>query len=151
MALRAGRFRRVTTGAGNSRDNEESHVTVYTVDPVDEIEELGLVEALMLSTGPMPSLQELLGRPVWQKDAACRGEGVAQFFPPEGTSLIRARRICNSCSVSEQCLKYAIERPSLKGVWAGTSERRRRRLRAQALAGDSTTDNLTTPAAKEVV
>ena len=126
-------------------------MTVYTADRVEEIEELVLVEALMLCTGPMPSVQELLGRPAWQKDAACRGEGVKQFFPPEGTSLMRARRICNSCPVSEQCLKYALERPALKGVWAGTSERRRRRLRTQALAGDSMHDDPTNPAAKEVV
>jgi len=108
-------------------------MTVQTVDLVEEIEALGLFEALMLPTRPVPDWRDLLGRPAWQADAACRGEGVAQFFPPEGTNPIRASRICNRCPVAKECLEYALERPSLKGIWAGTSERRRRRLRAQGL------------------
>lgn len=106
-------------------------MNVLPKDPLMEIEELGMVEALMLLTGPMPSLTELLGRPAWQADAACRGVAVENFFPAGGTSLMRARRICNSCPVVDDCLRYALERPSLKGIWAGTSERRRRRLRTQ--------------------
>lgn len=108
-------------------------MSIHSVDLIDEIEHQGVVEALMGSPGPMPSLAELLGRPAWQSDAACRGEGAESFFPPEGTSLMRARRICNRCTVADECLQYALERPSMKGIWAGTSERRRRRLRAESL------------------
>jgi WhiB family redox-sensing transcriptional regulator len=112
------------------------HVTARSVTAVGEIERIeepGVVEALMLSTGPMPNLRDLLGRPAWQANAACRGEGVELFFPPENTSLMEARRICNRCTVADQCLQFALERPSLKGVWAGTSERHRRRLRTHRL------------------
>ena len=126
-------------------------MTVQTVDSGQQIDALRLVEALMLSTGPMPNIGDLLGRPAWQARAACRGEGVEQFFPPEGTSLMRARRICNSCLVSDQCLQYALERPSLKGIWAGTSERRRRRLRAQGLGTPPGRHDDAAPEAKEVV
>lgn len=123
-------------------------MAAYTGDPVEEIEALGLVEALMLSTGPMPTLRELLGRPAWHAKAACRGDGVEQFFPHEGTSVMRARRVCNSCTVSDECLQYALERPSLKGIWAGTSERRRRLLRTEGLG---TTTLAGEPASRQVV
>jgi WhiB family transcriptional regulator, redox-sensing transcriptional regulator len=126
-------------------------VNLQCKDPAEEIEALGLVEALMLSTGPMPSLRELLGRPTWQANAACRGGGVDSFFPVGGTSLLRARRICNGCEVSEECLRYALERPSLKGIWAGTSERRRRRLRLQGRGIDTLAGGHELPAVKEVV
>lgn len=108
-------------------------MTSHTADLVEELEELDMVEALMRSTGHVPSLVELIGRPAWQADAACRGESAAVFFPAEGKSLIRARRVCNRCTVAHECLQYALDQPSLKGVWAGTSERRRRRLRTQDL------------------
>jgi WhiB family redox-sensing transcriptional regulator len=123
-------------------------MTLHIADAVEEIDELGVVEALMRSTGPMPSLRELLGRPAWQARAACRGEHLEQFFPPEGTGGMRARRICNGCTVAEECLQYALERPSLKGIWAGTSERCRRRLRAEALTSSGQDSR---PAEKNVV
>jgi len=125
-------------------------VNVQPQDPFDEIEELGMVEALMLVKGPMPSLREFLGRPAWQADAACRGGSVESFFPAGGTSLMRARRICNGCTVADECLRYALERPSLKGIWAGTSERRRRRLRTQTQALDVLADERERPAVRQV-
>jgi WhiB family redox-sensing transcriptional regulator len=131
-------------------------VTVHIADSVEEVEEPGVVEALMLYAGAMPSFRQLLGRPAWQAKAACRGQGVAEFFPPEGgTSLTGARRICNGCTVAEECLQFALERPSLKGIWAGTSERRRRALRtqgltAQILESDTPGDGHARPAVREV-
>lgn len=99
--------------------------------------EYSLLEAMMLTTEPLPELNDLLKRPQWQLDAACRGVGVEHFFPSEASGLMQARRVCVRCPVSKDCLDYALSDPSLKGIWAGTSERRRRRLR---VAG-----NLSTP------
>lgn len=95
--------------------------------------------ALMSSTEPLPGLQDLLTRPAWHSAAACRNMGVESFFPREGTSLNVARNVCNGCVVNEECLKYALSNPSLKGIWAGTSERRRRALRKQAWPSGSST------------
>jgi WhiB family transcriptional regulator, redox-sensing transcriptional regulator len=125
-------------------------VTVHCPDTVDEIDELVVVEALMLSREPMPSLTELL-RPSWQAKAACRSEPVDLFFPHEGTSPMQARRICNRCPVADDCLQYALERPSLKGIWAGTSERRRRRLRAQGLGAKPASDEEERAVVEDVV
>jgi WhiB family redox-sensing transcriptional regulator len=60
--------------------------------------------------------------------------GVKTFFPPEGASVNGAKSVCRRCAVSDECLKYALANPSLKGIWAGTSERRRRALRKQGPA-----------------
>jgi len=87
---------------------------------------------MMRSEEPLPDITELLRRPSWQRDAACRGEGVKEFFPAEGSSPFRGAALCAKCKVSEECLNYALENPSLKGVWAGTSERGRRRMRQAA-------------------
>jgi Transcription factor WhiB len=88
------------------------------------------VEAIMSSgAASLPDVAELLRRPAWQKHAACRGMGVKDFFPPEGSSPLRAAAVCRRCPVAAECLQYALENPSLKGVWGGTSERARRRMR----------------------
>ncbi|MGA2211480.1 MAG: WhiB family transcriptional regulator [Acidimicrobiales bacterium] len=106
-------------------------MTVANALDLDDLD-TRLVEAMMLSTGPLPELRELFKRPDWQDSAACRGQGVERFFPSEGSSLIQARRVCARCPVADDCLQYALAHPSLKGIWAGTSERRRRRLRVAA-------------------
>ena len=53
-----------------------------------------------------------------------------EFFPPDGSSRLRASVLCARCPVAKECLEYALDHPSLKGVWAGTSERGRHRMRA---------------------
>lgn len=110
-----------------------------TLTQVVDIEELDatdkLIEALMSSDGPVPDLANLLSRPEWQDRAACRDYDTELFF---STEVRRdARRICAGCSVATECLEYALDNPSVKGTWAGTSERRRRVLRANRLASQS--------------
>lgn len=95
------------------------------------------VEAVMRSAEPLPDLGSLLQRPAWQLQAACRGRGVADFFPPDGSSRMRASVLCARCPVSSECLEYALDHPSLKGVWAGTSERGRHRMRTEMGKQDS--------------
>jgi WhiB family redox-sensing transcriptional regulator len=65
-------------------------------------------------------------RPTWMAFAACRGEPVDVFF---SNSTSRARELCAGCDVKVQCLRYALADSELRGWWAGTSERERRRLR----------------------
>ena len=42
--------------------------------------------------------------------------------------------MCRSCPVVEECLAYALETNQEAGVWGGTSEEERRRLRRAWLA-----------------
>jgi WhiB family redox-sensing transcriptional regulator len=90
-----------------------------------------MLEQMMQSIDPLPDLTDLLRRPAWQARSACRGQGIRKFFPGEGRAVIReTRHLCAGCQVSEECLTFALGNPSLKGVWAGTSERARRQMRA---------------------
>jgi hypothetical protein len=106
-------------------------VTATDTLELDDLE-TRLMEAMMLLTEPLPEMGQLLTRPAWQEQAACRGTGLERFFPSEGSSLIQAKRVCSRCPVADECLRYALAHPSLKGIWAGTSERRRRKLRVAA-------------------
>jgi WhiB family redox-sensing transcriptional regulator len=40
-----------------------------------------------------------------------------------------AKALCAVCPVSADCLTYALPEARLMGVWGGTSERERRRIR----------------------
>lgn len=70
----------------------------------------------------------------WQRDAACRGEHAAAFFPPthferKEMRLARervAKAICRTCPVSAECLQYAISSREPHGVWGGLNEVERR-------------------------
>ena len=68
----------------------------------------------------------------WQREAACRGLGASEsralFFPTRGESVDEARAICERCPVADECLDFALKNGCV-GVWGGTTERQRRRLR----------------------
>lgn len=69
----------------------------------------------------------------WWLDAECRGLTTAQrddiFFPRRGELTAPAKRICRECSVIDDCLEWAMSVPEKHGIWAGLSERERRRMR----------------------
>lgn len=83
--------------------------------------------------------------PRWRDAAACRGMDSAVFFPEpvgdhggERSESQRARaderealakRTCGSCQVVADCLAYAMETHQRDGVWGGTNQRERERLR----------------------
>ncbi|MGH2602017.1 MAG: WhiB family transcriptional regulator [Dehalococcoidia bacterium] len=61
----------------------------------------------------------------------CAHESPATFFPSDGVGVERARRICATCPVQEPCLEHALIHRIDHGVWGGTSERQRRRIRKE--------------------
>ena len=69
----------------------------------------------------------------WRDFAACLGYPEL-FFPAVGGDSERARKICGTCPVREECLDYALRTPSAtrNGIWAGHSERELRGLRRRA-------------------
>ena len=67
----------------------------------------------------------------WQTDAACTEVDPEIFFPERGGSSKAARSVCSQCSVRMQCLEYALNNKEQFGIWGGTSERERRRLRKE--------------------
>jgi WhiB family redox-sensing transcriptional regulator len=64
----------------------------------------------------------------WMANGNCRVEPPSTFFPSDGTGVIIAQRICESCPVKAPCLEYALVNRIEHGVWGGASERQRRRL-----------------------
>jgi WhiB family transcriptional regulator, redox-sensing transcriptional regulator len=83
-----------------------------------------------IENGLFPLESEL----AWQREAACRGLGTAEsqaiFFPTKGESIKEAKAICGGCPVAAECLEFALTNGCI-GVWGGTSERERRRLRVE--------------------
>lgn len=65
----------------------------------------------------------------WRADAACIGEDVEEFFPERGETTALAKSVCGVCLVRVDCLQYALVTGQKFGIWGGTSERERRRMR----------------------
>ncbi len=65
----------------------------------------------------------------WFEHGACRGNTEVDFFPTQGQSTREAKEICRTCPVKEPCLEYAMATTTQHGIWGGTSERERRRMR----------------------
>ncbi|MEO7803626.1 MAG: WhiB family transcriptional regulator [Actinomycetota bacterium] len=68
----------------------------------------------------------------WQGKARCNEVDPEIFFPERGGSSKAARTVCNDCSVRLECLRYALANREQFGIWGGTSERERRKLRRLA-------------------
>lgn len=66
---------------------------------------------------------------LWSEQAACSDADPDTFFPEKGGSVREAKRICARCSVTKECLQYAIDNGEQFGVFGGMSERERRRLK----------------------
>lgn len=78
---------------------------------------------------------------LWQDKAACRGPQAAVFFPPSTSERkddkeereIRAKAICETCSVRKPCLAFAIKIREPHGIWGGLNESERKQLMARSL------------------
>lgn len=80
----------------------------------------------------LTTVAELFGRPEWQRYGACRGSSIEAFIPNRGGSFGPARELCQRCSVRHECFDYAMADDELVGMWGGTTERERRKLRSVA-------------------
>lgn len=60
--------------------------------------------------------------PQWMDRAACADMDQRIFFPEEqGSSFRRAREVCGSCPVADECLEHALEIGETLGIWGGLS------------------------------
>lgn len=96
-----------------------------------------------VSTSPQERFYEKF--PTWMLASTVKCKGVTDLFYPSkeeddcpaeaNTKVKQARAICNGldgrapCVHRQQCLEYAINNGERFGVWGGTSERERRRIR----------------------
>src|SRR5690606_3263456 len=68
----------------------------------------------------------------WMDDGACVGADLDLFFPQRGDNdaVAAAKAVCATCPVTSECLEYALSERVTHGIWGGTSERERRRIRS---------------------
>jgi WhiB family redox-sensing transcriptional regulator len=67
----------------------------------------------------------------WMSQANCMGVDPDLFFPERGESVKEAKEVCATCIVKQRCLEYALDNNEKFGIWGGSSERERRRMRKQ--------------------
>ncbi len=70
----------------------------------------------------------------WRNEAACRDTDPDLFFPvgttgPAIEQIKNAKAVCRQCDAQADCLRYALETNQDSGIWGGTSEEERRKIR----------------------
>jgi WhiB family transcriptional regulator, redox-sensing transcriptional regulator len=75
----------------------------------------------------------------WRQHSICRDTDPDLFFPvgTTGQALVqidRAREVCDQCPVKVDCLEFALETNQDSGIWGGTSEEERRKIRRAQVA-----------------
>jgi WhiB family redox-sensing transcriptional regulator len=75
----------------------------------------------------------------WRDLANCRFTRPDLFFPagstgPAADEIEAAKAVCEACAVKAACLQFALETNQEPGIWGGTTEDERRRLRRVWLA-----------------
>lgn len=80
----------------------------------------------------MTTMHEEFALPEWHARASCRGIGDDLFFPRVGgphDQNGKAKLICSSCPVKEDCLQFAVETKPTSGIWGGMTHDEVRRYR----------------------
>ena len=75
----------------------------------------------------------------WREHASCRYLRPELFFPAGTTGsaaeeIMGAKAVCAGCDVRDRCLLFAFETNQECGIWGGTTEDERRKLRRAWLA-----------------
>ena len=70
----------------------------------------------------------------WRQRALCRDTEPDLFFPIGTTGsaieqIEAAKAVCGECQVRGLCLEFALATNQESGIWGGTSEEERRKLR----------------------
>jgi len=70
--------------------------------------------------------------PNWTKGAACKGS-TELFYPERGDNITvrKAKLICSTCPMQKKCLEYALYHNEHNGIWGGTTDRERSRIKRQ--------------------
>lgn len=75
----------------------------------------------------------------WRERAACRDTDPDLFFPIGSTGaafeqIANAKTVCTGCEARVSCLEFALATNQESGIWGGTTEEERRKLRKTWLA-----------------
>src|SRR5918912_700026 len=95
----------------------------------------GNIRALTATDPPVdPQNPRSVAAMDWRHHAACRDEDPELFFPigtsgPAVLQVEQAKAVCRRCTVTDECLQWALETGQDAGVWGGMSEDERRALK----------------------
>lgn len=64
----------------------------------------------------------------WMKQAACVGKSDLFYDEKSRIAIARAKALCETCAVKDQCLDHALQHEPL-GLWGGLTANERRRMR----------------------
>jgi WhiB family redox-sensing transcriptional regulator len=68
----------------------------------------------------------------WRLRGACRGLDPEIFYTTtEDEGVERAKQVCSTCVVQQQCLEFALANRESEGIWGGATEKERRRILRQ--------------------
>lgn len=76
-----------------------------------------------------PVLLPLVGDYPTFEAALCAQTDPEAFFPDKGGRATVAKRLCLACEHVADCRTWALEHDERFGVWGGTTERERRKLK----------------------
>ena len=70
----------------------------------------------------------------WRSQGACLSADPDLFFPisvagPGSAQVAEAKSVCRGCPVHRQCLDFALRNSRVHGIWGGTTEEDRVRMR----------------------
>jgi WhiB family redox-sensing transcriptional regulator len=65
----------------------------------------------------------------WRDQGRCAEVDPMLFYPAKGESANPARMVCAGCEVRDQCLEWALATDQRWGVWGGTTEHDRRKIK----------------------
>lgn len=72
----------------------------------------------------------------WMADARCTTADPETFFPSVSggnlNAIKAAKAVCGDCATRTACLEYALADRDLYGIWGGTTEAERDKLRGAA-------------------
>lgn len=74
----------------------------------------------------------------WREAAACVDLEVRKqvsFFPDRDdlAAVAKAKAVCSTCPVADECLSWAIETNQSEGIWGGHTAQERRNMRRRWL------------------
>lgn len=93
-----------------------------------------------------PVLVEAL-HPDWQQESKCKGVGSDYFFGREDLNqknymnigqVRRAAKLCDTCPVFRDCISHALLNKEEYGIWAGSTGKVRKNIRAMISRGEVT-------------
>lgn len=72
----------------------------------------------------------------WRLNAACNGQDTEFFYPIPGVKgaakqTLEAKAFCKVCTVSSECLEYALKNEEAFGIWGGTTPKERSKILAR--------------------